>query len=177
MLVGVSACTGLADGKGESDLVDTGVVVPDPCKLVSGRSADYLIGKSQGGRTSSTKNIATPECQWNNQAGRKEGEKEGLLSVFVFAQKKRPADGDRFKFSKQTYAGMTAKQKCQPLRVEASASCWYSDPDGRRLGVVVRQGNVVVWATVFGTNSPGLTAAQHPESAQRIATDIVQNLA
>jgi hypothetical protein len=72
---------------------------------------------------------------------------------------------------------MTAKQKCQPAQVKASDSCWYNDPDGRRLGVVIRQGSVVVWVTVFGMNSPGLTAAQRPGSAQRIANDIVQNLA
>ncbi|GAA2420000.1 hypothetical protein GCM10010191_33970 [Actinomadura vinacea] len=174
-LAGISACAGFGGGNNGSDLVDSGVVIPDPCKLISGATADFLVGKTQGSRTSKTKNIATPECEWDNQSGREEGEKEGRLHASVFAQKKRPTNGDRFKYSKQVYSGFTAKQKCQPLNVKASDSCWYNDPDGR-LGVVIRKGNVVVWSTVFGTNSPGLMAAQRPGSGQRIANDIVQSL-
>ncbi|MFI0348904.1 hypothetical protein [Actinomadura sp. 9N407] len=161
----------------EPKFENTGVIIPEPCKLISTALTDHLIGPSTGNRNRAGDHPGNtrPECEWTSRDTKGHKAKQGKIYAHVSAQTKRLIGEDEYLQSKAGYSAFISGKKCRQPAVSATQACWYSDST-TALGVVIRKGYFVVWVSVTGSNSPGLTAAELPTSADRVAEDIVQGL-
>ncbi|MWA00056.1 hypothetical protein F8568_006640 [Actinomadura sp. LD22] len=154
-------------------MFDTGARLPDPCRVVGGKTLGRLVGPSTMVREKNGKEDA--ECRWESSDPSPNGEQpSGLLQVAAFTQAKQVKSAELYGDAKIAYKAAQREKTCTPLRTSADEACWQYDDLG--LHLAIRKGYTTITVHYGAAHSPALGEHKREQTATELAAEVLTNL-